>query len=103
MLLVVIRFPLSSSVVYCGNETPEGMINYDDVISKGSHMQENVDQEMEDDDLAGVFYTGGTTGRAKGVMLSHNNVMSNAINTIIAIRLHRSGSMAACCAHVSSC
>ena len=78
-------FPTVEGIVYCGNETPEGMINYDDVISKGSHMQENVDQEMEDDDLAGLFYTGGTTGRAKGVMLSHKNVMSNAINTIIAL------------------
>ena len=77
-------FPTVESIVYCGNETPEGMINYDDVISKGSHMQESVDQEMEDDNLAGLFYTGGTTGRAKGVMLSHKNVMSNAINSIIA-------------------
>ncbi|HWZ20748.1 MAG TPA: long-chain-fatty-acid--CoA ligase [Ktedonobacteraceae bacterium] len=78
-------FPIVGSVVYCGNETPEGMINYDDVISKGSHMQESVDQDMEDEDLAGLFYTGGTTGRAKGVMLSHKNVMSNAINASIAI------------------
>ncbi len=79
--------PLLENVVYCGDETPEGMINYDDVVSKGSHMQESVDQEMEDDDLAGLFYTGGTTGRAKGVMLSHKNVMSNAINSIIATGL----------------
>jgi long-chain acyl-CoA synthetase len=78
-------FPIVENIVYCGDETPEGMINYDDVVSKGSHMQESVDQEMEDDDLAGLFYTGGTTGRAKGVMLSHKNVMSNAINALIAI------------------
>jgi long-chain acyl-CoA synthetase len=77
-------FPTVEGVVYCGDETPEGMINYDDVLSKGSHMQESVDQEMEDDDLAGLFYTGGTSGRAKGVMLSHKNITSNAINTLIA-------------------
>lgn len=28
-------------------------------------------------DLAGVFYTGGTTGQSKGVMLSHANLLTN--------------------------
>lgn len=78
-------FPTVESIVFCGDETPEGMINYDDVVSKGSHMLESVDQAMEDEDLAGLFYTGGTTGRAKGVMLSHKNMMSNALNALVAI------------------
>src|SRR5690606_34148105 len=30
------------------------------------------------DDLAALFYTGGTTGRAKGVMLSHANFIANS-------------------------
>jgi long-chain acyl-CoA synthetase len=33
------------------------------------------------DDLACIFYTGGTTGSAKGVMLSHRNLWVNAIVT----------------------
>jgi long-chain acyl-CoA synthetase len=39
-------------------------------------------------DLACLFYTGGTTGRAKGVMLSHANCMANSMMHIANLGLH---------------
>ncbi len=37
-------------------------------------------QARGDDDLAWLFYTSGTTGRPKGVMLSHGNLMAMTLN-----------------------
>ncbi len=37
------------------------------------------------DDLAGLFYTGGTTGRSKGVMLTLTNLVVNALNGVAGI------------------
>lgn len=38
---------------------------------------------IEPDELATLVYTSGTTGRPKGVMLSHNNIFSNAHSAAI--------------------
>src|SRR3954467_2993641 len=40
--------------------------------------------EVVESDLAGLFYTGGTTGTAKGVMLTHRNLVANAMHMQLA-------------------
>ncbi|HSW52721.1 MAG TPA: long-chain fatty acid--CoA ligase [Sulfuricaulis sp.] len=40
------------------------------------------------DDLATIVYTSGTTGRPKGVMLSHRNILSNVIASMRALPAH---------------
>ena len=73
----------SIEVLVCAtSETaPEGMHAYDPVA--GQHPSAEPDHftglASQDSDTIVIFYTSGTTGRAKGVMLSHSSLFTNAI------------------------
>ncbi|MGD8859382.1 MAG: AMP-binding protein [Myxococcales bacterium] len=42
---------------------------------------------LDEDDVAALFYTGGTTGLPKGVMLTHRNLVANAFQKALACSL----------------
>lgn len=64
---------------------PAGPWAHEQVLAGGSALPPDVD--VDPDELRGLVYTSGTSGRPKGVMLSHRNVMCFAAGLNTACRM----------------
>jgi fatty-acyl-CoA synthase len=64
---------------------PAGM-DYETLLS-GQAANPPRERGLRDDDVAHLYYTSGTTGIPKGVMLTHKNVKSHALGTIAELNL----------------
>jgi len=69
-------------------DSVEGVKSFNEIVEAGKKNAEKYHDELEKikesispADLVTIIYTSGTTGNSKGVMLSHNNLMKNAITT----------------------
>ena len=77
-----------AKVLFAGSgvDYPEGVVErvidldegYESLLADGTPAA--FPDRLPDDSVAGLFYTGGTTGAAKGVMLTHRNLTANALH-----------------------
>ncbi|GAA2403489.1 long-chain fatty acid--CoA ligase [Actinomadura vinacea] len=55
--------------------------DYEDLLAGGA--ADRIDEAVGPDDLCMIMYTSGTSGRPKGAMLTHGNIIWNAVNVLI--------------------
>jgi acyl-CoA synthetase (AMP-forming)/AMP-acid ligase II len=60
-------------------------LRYEEIVGGGDAPAHQA--EVTESDIAQIYYTSGTTGRPKGVMLTHKNVTVHALGTIAELHL----------------
>jgi long-chain acyl-CoA synthetase len=72
-----------TTLIFIGEgAAPDDMRHYETLIAETAPM---ADSRTGGASLAGVFYTGGTTGHPKGVCLTHHGLLSNSLGALLEV------------------
>ncbi|GAA4797554.1 long-chain fatty acid--CoA ligase [Actinomycetospora chlora] len=71
--------PVLRTVVHCGDGAPpEGTVGFEELVAGHEPVD---DARRGGAEPYGIYYTGGTTGTPKGVVLSHANLLASALGS----------------------
>lgn len=78
------KLPTLKNVLFIGKERYPGMFTWQDLLKMGESVSDKElrarQSSLDADDVINMQYTSGTTGFPKGVMLTHYNLVGNAIS-----------------------
>ncbi len=85
------EFPDLEHIIVMDDEPQEieGKVvsTFSQIVDEGNGIDGDVDLDTDEDDLLEILYTSGTTGHSKGVMLTHKNIISNALAAMQVIQV----------------
>jgi len=70
------KAPTVKTVILIDKDVPEGTIAYHPLVENS--VEDHSVADMNEDELAALIYTAGTTGKSKGVMHTHHSLYANA-------------------------
>jgi len=74
------NFFLTNNYIAVGENAPPNMVLFEDLIAESS--SQPIEIEISDEDPCGVYFTSGTTGPPKPILLIHKNMECSAITEV---------------------
>ncbi|KAJ8025067.1 Acyl-CoA synthetase family member 2, mitochondrial [Holothuria leucospilota] len=93
------RLPDLRTVVFAGTENINGTFNFDDIMEMGQDKRHDVEKlcrDLQFDEASNLQFTSGTTGRPKGILVSHHGILNTSYYCGLSLGCGEEGAVLSC-------